>query len=102
MAAVPVTLSVVIYPRNKTDAPYPATLVGYAWVTGLEVGGGPIVSPPVEPPIDPPPPETPLDELLTAVAKEPPASGGWGWFPEYGWMYKPGPGGAAPKTLSSR
>ena len=44
MSHVPVTLNGVIYPKNKKDAPFPATFVGYAWISGLEVGGGPIIA----------------------------------------------------------
>jgi hypothetical protein len=50
MSHVPVTLNGVIYPKNKKDAPFPATFVGYAWISGLEVGGGPIIPPEVAPP----------------------------------------------------
>jgi hypothetical protein len=100
MAAVPITMSVVIYPRNKTVEPYPATIVGYAWVSGLAPDiSPPVAQPPVEPPIDPPPPETPLDAMFTMVLKQPPAEGGWGWFPEQGgWLYKPSPGTATPRS----
>jgi|SRR6516164_9083039 hypothetical protein len=51
MAVVPVTLAVVVYPRDKSGDPYPATLVGYAWATGLGVGGGPVApgAPPGQP-----------------------------------------------------
>lgn len=116
MAAVPVTMQVMIYPRNKTDPPYPATLVGYAWVTGLGVGGGPVVPPdlpPDKPPIfpsdgtpahpiclpgmecwegiiDPPPIDPPNPPT---VGKPPPPDGGWGWHPDYGWGYFPGSAG---------
>lgn len=126
MAAVPVTLAVMIYPKNKTDAPYPATIVGYAWVTGLQPGGGPVIPPspdaphpshPIVLPGDPewgqdlkpthpimlpgmpgwpsdPPPEIPT---TPSEPKPPPADGGWGWSPTYGWGYFPGPNQAGPK-----
>jgi hypothetical protein len=75
MAAVPVTISGVVFPKGKSadDKPIPCTIVGYAWVTGLGVGGGPvfpatpppggggehpahpIVLPPTEPPTGGPP-----------------------------------------------
>ena len=44
MAAVPVTISGVVFPKGKSadDKPIPCTIVGYAWVTGLGVGGGPV------------------------------------------------------------
>ena len=54
MASVPVTIVAMVYPRNKTDEPYPATIQGFAHITGLGVGGGPIEPPPdipVEPPL---------------------------------------------------
>lgn len=103
MAAVPVTIRGVFYPDQKDadSKPIRGTMVGFVWVSGLKPDHGlpgdqphpehPIVLPPV----DQPPPETPLDKMVTMVAKEPPATGGWGWFPEYGWMYKPS--GATPK-----
>jgi hypothetical protein len=116
MAQVPVTLAVMIYPKNKTVAPYPATLVGYAWVTGLTVGGGPVEPapiPPDTPGIWPPdrwinapehpivlPPDTPVPPdvpMVPSEPKPPPPNGGWGWSPDYGWGYFPGPGGAGPK-----
>lgn len=128
MSVVPVTINGVAYPKNKKDPPFPVTIVGYAWITGLSVGGGPagpqphpehpIVLPPENPgdppiiwgggnepmptppiviPPDRPPPDHPLEELFTMVAKEPPPEGGWGWFPEYGWVYSPAAGAAGPK-----
>lgn len=102
MAHVPVTINGIAYPKNKKDPPMPVTIVGYAWITGLKPDQGPISDahpehPIVLPPVDNPPPETPLDKLVTMVAKEPPPDGGWGWFPEYGWVYSPGKGGAQPK-----
>lgn len=125
MAAVPVTLAVVIYPKNKTDPPYPATIVGYAWVTGLEVGGGPVIPPgppgspggehpahPIVLPGDPSwgdphpshpivlPPETPVPPdipITPSEPKPPPPEGGWGWSPTYGWGWFPGTGHPGPK-----
>lgn len=110
MAVVPITINGVAYPKQKSAdmKPIPVTIVGHAWITGLHVGGGPLPDahpehpivlpdPPVEPPIDQPPPEHPLDEMLTLVAKEPPKEGGWGWFPEYGWVYSKGEGQSGPK-----
>jgi|SRR6516162_8966473 len=103
MAAVPITIHGVIYPSGKSggraasDQPFKATFVGLAWNPNLGVGGGPIYPPvdppPVDPPIDPPPPDPAPG--LTTVAKPPPAGGGWGFFPEYGWLYYPA--GAQPK-----
>lgn len=125
MPAVPVTIAAVIYPKNKTVKPYSATIVGYAWVTGLEVGGGPITPPPdlgtgnhpahpiVLPgdpswgdphpahPIELPPVDvSPPDEIPITPpdqGKPPPPEGGWGWHPVYGWGWFPGPGQAGPK-----
>jgi hypothetical protein len=55
MGVVPVTINCVIFPKAKGGSvpqPYPATLVGNAWLTGLSVGGGPI-QPETPPPIEP-------------------------------------------------
>jgi hypothetical protein len=119
MPAVPVTINGVAFPKNKKDPPYPVTIVGYAWVTGLAVGGGPvyppqlppgtpehpivlpptgehpehpIVLPPDQPPIEPPDIPNPPTE-----GKPPPPDGGWGWSPDYGWGWFPGTGSAGPK-----
>lgn len=120
MAAVPVTMTVIIYPKNKTDPPYPATIVGYAWITGLDVGGGPVIPPgpdlphpahPIVLPGDPSwgdphpahpielPPESPSPPDITVPSdpKPPPPEGGWGWSPTYGWGFFPGPGMPSPK-----
>ena len=121
MGAVPVTINGVMYPKGKSadDEPVPCTIVGYAWVSGLGVGGGPVIPPPasgahpehpiVLPPTDPvepthpivlpdppevSPPDPPTDP---GMVKPPPAEGGWGWSPQYGWGYFPGTGGAGPK-----
>ena len=102
MAAAPITLHGVFYPdaKDADSQPWKGTFVGMAWNPSLHVGGGPMppgvpVDPPVDPPIDPPPPD-PFPGV-TAVAKPPPATGGWGWFPEYGWLYSPAAGAAGPK-----
>lgn len=120
MSVVPITINGVAYPKNKKDPPYPVTIVGYAWITGLKPDNSPpvVVLPPeqpgeppiiwgpndprptppiVIPPTDEAPPDHPLEEMLTLVAKEPPKEGGWGWFPEYGWVYSRGEGQAGPK-----
>ena len=120
MGAVPVTINGVMFPKGKSadDEPVPCTIVGYAWATGLGVGGGPIVPPtgpnlPAHPIVLPPtspgepthpivlpeppevsPPDPPTDP---GMVKPPPPEGGWGWSPEYGWGYFPGSGGAGPK-----
>jgi hypothetical protein len=122
MGAVPVTINGVMYPKGKAadDDPVPCTIVGYAWVTGLGVGGGPVIPPPkpgdpprpahpiVLPPVDahpehpivlPEPPEVvpPDPPTVPSEPKPPPPGGGWGWSPDYGWGYFPGTGGAGPK-----
>lgn len=55
MAAVPVVLQVMVYPKDKSVKPYPATLAGFATIAGLEVGGGPVVPPGSELPPEVPP-----------------------------------------------
>lgn len=98
MSYVPVTINGVAYPKNKKDPPFPVTIVGSAWVTGLSVGGGPSPGmPPLPdnalPPIEQPPPEIPT---TPSDPKPPPPNGGWGWSPDYGWGYFPAGGSAAP------
>jgi hypothetical protein len=120
MAQVPISMQVVVYPRDKSVKPYPATIVGYAWTTGLAPGGGPMPGGPgapprpdhtlpgdlphpehpiVLPPIDKPPPvsEGPGMEI-TLTVKQAPAEGGWGLNLDEGWYYNPGPGEAGPKS----
>jgi hypothetical protein len=99
-------MQVVIYPRDKSVKPYPATIVGYAWATGLGVGGGPMPGgephpehPIVLPPVDQPPP---VDTggggaSITITVKQAPANGGWGVNTDEGWYWTPGPGQAGPK-----
>jgi|SRR6516225_9312717 hypothetical protein len=121
MSQIPVTINAIVYPKGKSgkaaaDQPFPATIVGQAWVTGLGVGGGPVEPPvPVDPPTVPvfpahpivlPPlhpehpivlPPTPPDvPIVPSDPKPPPPGGGWGWSPDYGWGYFPGSGGAQP------
>jgi hypothetical protein len=122
MGAVPVTIVATIYPKDKSVKPYPATIVGYANITGLEVGGGPILPPDECPPVDPPNviwggndpfpgyglPEPPIPPI------DPPAGGsttdsvhaGWNFndgknpeYPNTGWyfVYIPDEGEAQPK-----
>ena len=45
MSSVPVTIHCQIYPKDKSVKPYPATIIGFASITGLQVGGGPILPP---------------------------------------------------------
>jgi hypothetical protein len=49
---------------------------------------------PPERPTPKPPPEIPT---IPSEPKPPPADGGWGWFPGYGWVFYPGPGAPGPK-----
>lgn len=121
MAAVEITISGVLYDKlNRTTQP--VVLIGEASLTGLGLGGGPIV-PPAQPPSDPvhiwgggnvPMPSPPIANVPGAPGyrppepgappdpglKPPPAAGGWGYvgLPGYGWAYYPGPHEAGPKT----
>jgi hypothetical protein len=45
----------------------------------------------------PQPPDPPEIPTIPSEPKPPPAGGGWGWFPGYGWVYYPGPGAPGPK-----
>jgi len=114
MAAVPVTIVAIVYPRDKSTEPYPATIQGFAHITGLGVGGGPIEPPPdipVEPPlviwggggvgdyIDAgfPIPQPPPDKPPPVVEKP---HEGWNWSAaKSGWyfLYVPREGEAGPK-----
>jgi len=107
MSQVPVSMQVIIYPRDKSIDPYPATIVGYAWITGLQVGGGPMPGgrpgdahpehPIVLPPIEEPPPVEETGVGITITVKKAPESGGWGCNLDEGWYYAPGAGQAGPK-----
>jgi hypothetical protein len=118
MAAIPIVQNVMIYPKNKTDAPYPATIAGWAFTPGVGVGGGPILPPDhvppdeVKPPLviwggpfDPPHVDNTLPEPPTPPEKPPesptPPHEGWNWSVKAsGWyyLYVPGEGSAGPKT----
>lgn len=117
MSSVPITFQGMMYPRDKSVKPYPFTALGVASITGLEVGGGPILPPgEVEPPpgweIWPNPPEgvapTPEHPIVlppTLPPVDPPAQPeppheGWNWSTvKSGWyyLYVPGEGEAGPK-----
>ena len=104
MAAVPVILNGVMYPKGKSadDEPVPAVFCGYLSIEGLSVGGGPIIPdggpPPIDPPIDPPQQPGPS---VVVVVKPAPATGGWGIATgadqSFKWFYTPGPGQPGPK-----
>lgn len=118
MAAVPITFHGTMYPKDHTVAPYAFTAVGMANITGLTIGGGPIVKPPDideipvppdfgiwggsnEPFPTPPiylPPDLPPVNPPTPI---PPPHEGWnysqaknGWY----YLYVPGEGDPQPKT----
>lgn len=143
MAAVPITINGIQTDENGSRN---VTIVGMASLTGVGVGGGPIlggeppsiwpspghpahpIAPPVGiwpspghpahpielPPIVPggPPvsiwpgvpshpivlPPPPTEGLEPGGGKPPPADGGWGYHPVFGWGYFPGPGQAGPKA----
>ena len=80
---------VIVPPENPGDPPQ-------IWGPNDPRPTPPIVIPPT----DQPPPDHPLEEMFTMVAKEPPADGGWGWFPEYGWVYSRGEG--HPRTFKAQ
>lgn len=123
MAAVEVTISGVLYDKvNRTSQN--VVLIGEAFLTGLGVGGGPIIPPPVDtspkppevwpkpPPSDAAPshpialpgdpwwPKPPTDPPINQPpeGKPPPPEGGWGWVPGWGWGYFPGGSGMQPHT----
>ena len=120
MAGVPITFRGTMYPKNKTDPPYAFTAVGIANITGLSVGGGPILPPdevpPIEPPlviwggpIDPYPdhglPEPPQPPDKPPEGAPPKPHEGWNYnngsnpdYPNTGWyfVYIPGPTDAQP------
>jgi len=105
MAAVPVIINGVLMPkaRGAGDQPKPAVMLGWASIAGLEVGGGPIINPPVppDPPIDvPPDPPSQPDPGLAVVIKPAPSTGGWGLAAKdqkIQWFFVPGESGAGPK-----
>lgn len=119
MAGVPITFHGMMYPKDKSVKPYAFTALGVASITGLSVGGGPILPPDEVPPVEPPltiwpnPPEgtAPLPEHpivlpdpITPPDKPPatpePPHQGWNWSQaKSGWyfLYVPGAGAPQPK-----
>ena len=103
MAAVPVIINGVMYPKEKGGQVVPAVFCGYLSIEGLSVGGGPIIPPdapvPPDPPIDVPPPDQPPPSLAVVI-KPAPVTGGWGLAAQgdqVQWFYTPGSSGAGPK-----
>lgn len=121
MSAVPITFRGMMYPRDKSVKPYPFTALGTAEITGLGVGGGPIVPPdeigdipkppgdweiwPNPPEGTAPHPEHPIVIPPDLPPVDPPAQPvppheGWNWSAvKSGWyyLYVPGEGEASPK-----
>jgi hypothetical protein len=119
MSSVPVTIHATVYPKDKSVRPYPATIVGMASITGLSVGGGPVLPPEEVPPVEPPlviwpnPPEgqaplpshpivlpDPIQPPEKPPAQAEPPHEGWNWSQaKSGWyyLYVPGEGQAGPK-----
>lgn len=117
MAAVPIT---IIGIQTDEMGSRNVTITGMASLTGLGVGGGPVIPPgkPIDPGAHPehpiywppgsqPHPEHPIvippvppefPNPPTGGVKPPPPEGGWGFHPEYGWGYFPGPGEPSPKA----
>jgi len=118
MSSVPVIIDGVFMPsgRSGRDQPMKGTMVGWATIAGLTVGGGPIIpapTPPGEPthpivlppetPVDPPvdPPEQPPANVAVVI-KPAPVTGGWGLAADPSskklqWFFTPGESGAGPK-----
>lgn len=121
MSAVPITFHGMMYPKDHSVRPYAFTAVGTAEITGLGIGGGPII-PPGEiekPPGDweiwpnPPegvaphpehpivlPPTLPPDHPPNPV---PPPHEGWNWSQsKNGWYYLYVPGKDDPQPHRGR
>ena len=108
MAAVPVIINGVLYPKAKGASglpqAVPAVFIGALSIEGLSVDGGPII-PPDGPPIDPPivdPPPTDPGPGVAVVIKPAPVTGGWGIATDtagtqFKWFFTPGATGAGPK-----
>ena len=113
MSAVEVTISGVLYDKmNRTTQN--VVLIGEATLTGLGVGGGPVIPRPQPPgiwgPTDPrptppiyipEPPSIPTEPPPDGADKPPPDDGGWGFVAEWSkWGYFPAPDEAQPKAES--
>jgi hypothetical protein len=104
MAAVPIIINGVLYPKEKGGQVIPAVFMGYASIQGLEVGGGPVIPDtgpvPPDPPIDVPPQPNP-GPSVAVVIKAAPVTGGWGLAStgggQFQWFFSPGQAGAGPK-----
>ena len=108
MAAFPVIINGVLYPKAKGASglpqAVPAVFIGALSIEGLSVDGGPII-PPDGPPIDPPivdPPPTDPGPGVAVVIKPAPVTGGWGIATDtagtqFKWFFTPGASGAGPK-----
>ena len=113
MAAVEITISGALYDKlNRTTQA--VLLVGEATLTGLGVGGGPIIPPPGNPPGQPPgiwggpidpypghplppsglhpahpivlPPDPPTEPPVDPPTKPPSVEWHWCWNPNVGWI----------------
>lgn len=125
MAAKAFVANVIIYPKDKSGDPYPASIAGFMWDPSLSVGGGPIIPPGEAPPeIDNKPPDPPLEiwppdawvdfPSHPIVLPDPPTPPeqipdppvavphpGWNWsVAKSGWyyIYVPGPTDPSPKA----
>ena len=113
MPAVPIT---IVGTSTSGEATSQVTITGIAFVTGLEVGGGPVMPPqaPVDPgygqghPMPPhvgggpaaPPAYPSTGPVVPPMPEQPPdtsAGGGWVWSPIYGWVWRPAGSGGKPK-----
>lgn len=124
MAGVPVVFNCLVYPRNKTVAPFPATIVGIASIEGIGPEHPIVIPPPPDIPVEPPlviwpnPPEgqAPLPSHPIALPGDPwwpdepppdmppdtvePPHEGWNWSATKGqwyFLYVPGKDAAQPK-----
>lgn len=128
MSAVEVTISGILYDRSARTQ-QSVVLIGEATLTGLGVGGGPIIPPvggsppgiwgptdprpgwglpggephPEHPWVPPSAPDKPTEPPPEGGDKPPPDDGGWGFVAEWSkWGYFPGEEEPAPKTAGRR